>query len=125
MITPSVLNDAFFNMTPFWAGLFENLRGRGRNAALFMLVMPSLVVASFVAARIPESVYRNTILPALPWVGLILVVWSVRVFLRARARSRERLARSTLSHDERCKARAKLVRKQSPFASKNSLVPPA
>ena len=111
-------------MNPFWAGLFENLRGRGRNAALFILVMPTLVAASFVAAQIPESTYRHTILPVLPWFGLVAVLWSVRAFLQARARSRERLARSALSSDERCKARAKLVRKQSPFASKNSLVPP-
>jgi hypothetical protein len=112
-------------MSHFWAGLFENLRGRGRNAALFILVMPSLVVASFVAAQIPESTYRNSILPALPWVGLAIVAWTVRALLRARARSRERLARSALSLDERCKARAKLVRSQSPFPRKNSLVPPA
>ena len=112
-------------MSPLWAGLFENLRGRGRNAALFIFVLPTLIVAAFVAARIPESTYSNTILPALPWVGFIVVAWSVRSYLRARVRGRERLARSVLSNDERCKARAKLVRKQSPFASKNSLVPPA
>jgi len=112
-------------MSPFWAGLFENLRGRGRNAALFVLVLPTLVIASFVAARIPESTYRNTLLPALPWVGLIVAAWSVRAFLRARARNRARLGRSALSNDERCKARAKLVRKPLPSASKNSLVPPA
>jgi len=112
-------------MSPFWAGLFENLRGRGRNATLFALVVPTLVVASFIAAQIPESTYRDSILPMLPWVGLLLTAWSVRAFLRARARSRERLARSTLSSDERSKARAKLVRNQSPFPPKNSLVPPA
>ena len=111
-------------MSPFWAGLFENLQGRGRNAALFILVLPTLIIASFVAARIPESTYRNTILPALPWVGLVVVIWSVRTFLRARARNRERLARAVLSNDERCKARAKLVRNQLPLVPKNSFVPP-
>ena len=104
-------------MSPFWAGLFENLRGRGRDAPLFMLVLPSLIVALLVAAEIPEAVYRNSILPALPWVGLVVMVWGTRAFLRARARSRERLGRSTLSDDERCKARAKLVRRQSQGAS--------
>src|SRR3989442_6560411 len=99
-------------MNPFWAGLFENLRGRGRNAALFILVLPTLIAAAFVAAQIPESTYRNSILPALPWVGLVAATWSVRAFLRVRARNRERLARSALSHDERCKARAKLVKGQ-------------
>ena len=53
-------------MSPFWAGLFENLRGRGRDAPLFMLVLPALIVALLVAAEIPEAVYRNSILPALP-----------------------------------------------------------
>lgn len=112
-------------MSPFWAGLFENLRGRGRNATLFAFVMPSLVVAAFVAAQIPESTYHDSILPVLPWAGLLMMIWLVRAFLRARARSRDRLTRSTLSLDERCKARAKLVRNQSPFPPKNSLVPPA
>ena len=111
-------------MNPFWAGLVANLQGRGRNAALFILVLPTLIIASFVAVRIPESTYQDTILPALPWAGLIVTVWSVRTFLRARARSLERLSRSTLSNDERCKARAKLVKNQSQSALKNSLVPP-
>ena len=112
-------------MTPFWAGLFENLRGRGRNAALFILVLPTLIIASFFAAQIPESTFSNTILPALPWVGLVVAAWSARSYLRARTRSRDRLARPALSSDERCKARAKLVKNQSQFEPKNSLVPPA
>ena len=132
-------------MSPFWAGLFENLQGRGRNATLFLVTLPVLLVTVLIAARIPESTYRNTILPALPWVGLVAAAWSVRSFLRARARSRERLARSALSNDERCKARAKLVRQERGHACplrgagdamkadtnvrapwrQNSLVPPA
>jgi len=111
-------------MSPFWAGLFENLRGRGRNAPLFVLVLPPLIVALLVAALIPESVYRNSILPALPWVCLVGAVWFTRAYLRESARRRERLGRSTLSDDERCKARAKLVRRQAQAFSKNSLVPP-
>ena len=111
-------------MSPFWVGLFENLRGRGRNAPLFMLVLPALIVALLVAAQIPESIYRNNILPALPWFCLVGAVWCTRAFLKARARSRERLGRSTLSDDERCKARAKLVRRQPQAFAKNSLVPP-
>ena len=99
-------------MNSFWAGLFENLQGRGRNATLFILVVPTLVIAAFVAVRMPESTYGNTRLFALPCAGLVVTAWAVRACLRARARSRERLARSALSNDERCKARAKLVKRQ-------------
>lgn len=111
-------------MTPFWAGLFENLRGRGRSATLFILVLPALIVAALIAARIPETVYRESIFPVLPWAGLIVAVLTGRAFWRERIRCRARLGRSTLSDDERCKARAKLVRPRLAPLPKNSLVPP-
>lgn len=111
-------------MSPFWVGLFENLRGRGRNAALFIFVVPTLIVAAIVASQIPEPVYRQSILPASPFVGLAAVGLFGRAFWRERARQRQRIGRSTLSDDERCKARAKLVRRQEPVFPKNSLVPP-
>lgn len=106
-------------MNPFWAGLFENLQGRGRNAALFLVALPALLIVTLIAVKIPE----DYLLPALPWIALVAAVWTTRVFLRARARSRERLGRSVLSLDEMRKARSKLVKNQTP-AAKNSLVPP-
>lgn len=111
-------------MSPFWAGLFENLRGRGRSATLFILVLPALIIAAFVAARIPDTVYHESILPALPWVGLLMAVLGGRAFWRERVRCRARLGRTALSDDERCKARAKLVRPRLASLPKNSLVPP-
>jgi len=111
-------------MSHFWAGVFENLRGRGRNATLFAFVVPALVVSAFVAAQVPEATYRDTIKPALPLLGLLGASLTGRALMQARKRSRERLGRSALSADERCKARAKLVGPRLQSAPKNIFVPP-
>jgi len=111
-------------MSPFWAGLFENLQGRGRNAALFVVALPTLLITTLIALKVPDEVFRDYLLPALPWVALVAVLWAIRAFLRIRARHRERLGRSALSLEEMRKARSKLVKCQTPAAAKNSLVPP-
>lgn len=98
-------------MTPFWVGVFENLRGRGRNAALFIVALPALLVATFIAARIPAETYRDYIFPALPGVGAVGLTFLVREIFRARARRRDRLQRQPLSADELNKARRRLVRR--------------
>ena len=114
-------------MSHFWAGLFEHLRGRGRSALPFLVALPCLFLFTFIAARIPEDVYRHLLLPALPWIILLLSLWAVRGFLRARARRRQRLRLHPLSSDELRKAHLKLrqpLRMPQP-TGKKSLVPPA
>jgi hypothetical protein len=109
-------------MNPFWAGLFENLRGRGRNATLFILVLPSLLMAAVFASQIPGEVYHNYILPGLLLVALIFLTWSVRSVLQARRRRRGRLPGGPLSDDELSKARVRLANNR--LRRQNQLVPP-
>lgn len=109
-------------MSPFWAGLFENLRGRGRNATLFIVTLPSLLMAAVFGAQIPQEVCRDYILPGLLLVGLIVLAWSVRNFLQARRRRRGRLPGGPLSDDELSKARTRLANNR--LRRQNQLVPP-
>jgi hypothetical protein len=112
-------------MTPFWTGLFENLRGRGRNAALFFVVVPALVAVALVMRAIPEDTVHDYVRPVLFGVGLMCVFSFARVVQQTRAQARQRLGLTPLSEDERCKARARLVKPaRANVALKNSLVPP-
>ena len=43
-------------MSPFWAGLFENLQGRGRNAAPFDLESLAESSNDFSGAEIEEAI---------------------------------------------------------------------
>lgn len=100
------------------------MRDRGRNAGLFLFVLPALLIAALVAAKIPDEVLRHYVLPTFLGVLLAAFVLGIRAFIQARKRQRERLARCALSHDEMRKARAKLVKTQTAAPAKNSLVPP-
>ncbi|MEY4384912.1 MAG: hypothetical protein RLY20_195 [Verrucomicrobiota bacterium] len=111
-------------MSPFWAGLFENLQGRGRNAGLFLVVLPTLLIAAVILARMPEDVFLHYALPGLAGLILLGTLLLLREWMHARARAKERVARRELSADELRKARMKLVRQQAPLPPKNSLVTP-
>jgi hypothetical protein len=100
-------------MSPFWASLFEELRGRGRNGTLFIFAIAILLGLLLFAAQIPRDVYVNYVLPVLPWAGLLVAAGSVWSILKGRARRRERLQRGPLSRDELTKARSKLVKGQN------------
>jgi hypothetical protein len=103
-------------MSPFWVGLFENLRGRGRNASLFLIALAALfgvLLVSGVLSEILQSKefgdYARIVLVGL---GLSAVVWSGRAICRSLFRKRDRLDVSRLSSDELTKARSKLLRNQ-------------
>lgn len=99
-------------MSPFWGSLFDALRGRGRNAALFIAAFLLLLGFLLVTAQIPREVYTEYVLPALPFVVLLLLPWCIRSWRQAGARRRERVAQGRLSRDELNKARSKLVKGQ-------------
>ena len=103
-------------MSPFWVGLFENLRGRGRNATLFLIALAALFGILFVSGVLSEILqskefgdYARIVLASL---GLFAVVWSGRTICRSLFRKRDRLNISRLSSDELTKARSKLLRNQ-------------
>ncbi len=100
-------------MNPFWASLFEGLKGRGRNASMFIVVLPTLVLLVIIAVQIREETYRDYILPAVPVLAAITVVWLWKIIQNARARRRERMNLSSLSNDELNKARAKLMKSRA------------
>lgn len=95
-------------MNNFWASLFEHLKGCGQNATLFLVALAGLFGLVVVAAIIVHSELRQYVIPALPWLGILLVAWAWHAIHRARARRRERMPHSPLSDDELTKARCKL-----------------
>ncbi len=97
-------------MSPFWTSLFTHLRGCGRNATLFMFALAGCFGVLTLCALACQDEVRRYILPALPWLGLVPILWICFAVRRARARQRQRLLRGPLSDDELHKARAKLVR---------------
>jgi hypothetical protein len=95
-------------MNHFWANLFEHLKGCGQNATLFLVALAAFLGLVLVAAIAIHSELRQYLVAALPWLGLLLVVWSCRALIRARTRRRERLPHAPLSDDELAKARRRL-----------------
>jgi len=96
-------------MSPFWGSLFDELRERGRNAALFIFAILIFLGLLLFAAQIPRDIYVNYVLPVLPVVGALILFGLVKGFFEMRARRRQRLNHGPLSADELKKARAKLA----------------
>ena len=97
-------------MSPFWSSLFGHLRDCGRNATLFLVALGGSLGVLLVCAMVCQSELGRFIPPALPWLGLLAVVWICVVIHRARVRRRARLARSPMSDDELRVARSKLLK---------------
>jgi hypothetical protein len=100
-------------MSPFWGSLFDALRGRGRNATLFVAAVLVFLGLLLLGAWVPRAVYVDYVLPALPWIVLMLLAGGARHYLLARRRKRQRIAAGELSRDELQKARSKLVKGQN------------
>ena len=101
-------------MNHFWVSLFEHLKGCGQNATLFLIALGGVFGLVVVAAIIVQSELRQYFIGALPWLGIVLAVWTCQAIRRARARRRERLLQSPLSEDELSKARCKLAKSRDP-----------
>jgi len=91
-------------MTPLW----NTWRCR-RNANFFMLSLTVFFGLLIVSAIIHHNDLDRYAAPALPVLGLFLVIWAGLAIRQARARHRERLQRPPLSRDELRVARSKLM----------------
>jgi hypothetical protein len=96
-------------MSPFWASLFAELRGRGRNATLFIFAIPIVLAALLLAARVPREAYVEYVLPAATAFALLFALALLRRIVKARSRGRSSQP-APLSRDELTKARSKLVK---------------
>jgi arginine exporter protein ArgO len=103
-------------MSPFWVGLFENLRGRGRNATLFLIALAALfgvlLVSGVLAEILSSKDYGDYARIVLTLVGIVVVIWFGRMFCRGFFAKYDRSNISRLSSDELTKARSKLLRNQ-------------
>ncbi len=105
-------------MSPFWAGLFENLRERGRNATLFLVALAALV-GLLVLGAVLERILRSVDIDAdaarvvLALAALAAAALLVRGMRRAFFGPRGRSSISRLSSDELTKARSKLQRNRN------------
>jgi len=95
-------------MSPFWSSLFVHLRDCGRNASLFMFALAGCLGVLLLALFVCQSELRRFIIPALPWLAVLLLAWVCLAIRRARLRRLEKLHRSPLSEDELRVARSKL-----------------
>jgi peptidoglycan/LPS O-acetylase OafA/YrhL len=91
-------------MNPLW----NTWRCR-RNANFFMLSLAGFFGLLIVIAIIHHNGLDRYAAPALPAIGLLLVVWTGQAIREARARHREQLQRPPLSRDELRVARSKLM----------------
>jgi len=103
-------------MSPFWVGLFENLRGRGRNATLFLIALAALIavllVSGVLSAILSSKEFGDYARIVLAVIGTVVVIWCGRAFWRSFFGKRDRSNISQLSSDELTKARSKLLRNQ-------------
>src|SRR5262245_49835015 len=102
-------------MSHFWASFFEELKGCGRNATLFILTLAALFILLVVIAILQANNLLQYWPYALSGFGLVLAVWICLAFRRAWLAGRQRAPRGPLSEDERRVARAKL-RRERPLA---------
>ena len=96
-------------MNPFWSG-FEHLKNCGRDATPFLYSLAGVFGLLVAFAIILQTEVLSHLLPALPWIGLVMAVWVYLAIRRAMSRRRQRLQRRPLSADELSKARCKLMR---------------
>ena len=99
-------------MSPFWATMLDELRGRGRNGTLFLGVVLLLVFSALGAAALTVESRQDYILPVFLCVGALLLAVIGRAFWRAFTRKHERGSVGDLSCDELSKARSKLMNNQ-------------
>lgn len=95
-------------MGEFWSSFFEHIRSCGKSATLFLISLACLAIAVALAALIFLTPVHDYILPALPFVGIAVVVRLVISIRRARERRRLRTEFGPLSDNELRRARAKL-----------------
>jgi O-antigen/teichoic acid export membrane protein len=98
-------------MSPFWATMLDELRGRGRNGTLFLGVVLLLVFSALGAAALSKS-RQDYILPVFLCLSALLLAVIGRAFWRAFTRKHERGSVGYLSCDELSKARSKLMNNQ-------------
>lgn len=100
-------------MSPFWGSFFENVRGRGRNATLFLAVL-AILFLTLLAGMFQTSKdllqYADTIVAV---IVVFLGAWFCLAIHKARVHDRDRFQHRPLSRDELKVARSKLLRRES------------
>jgi len=97
-------------MSPFWATLFQQLKDSGRDATLFIIALAGFFIVLVIAAVIFGTGLYRYIVPALPFIALLVLVRTCFSIRRAWRNRRHRLQYPPLSADELRKARTKLTR---------------
>ena len=105
-------------MSPFWAGLFDQLKDCGRHATIFLVGLAgcfgALIVGAIFSKVVNDQGFHPYLPTALAAIGLAVVVWSFKTVRRAFTRDRERLRHPPLSCDELRVARSKLLKNRDP-----------
>ncbi len=96
-------------MSPFWGEFFRELRGRGRNATIFIIALGAVLVLTCIGVAIYSSELRIPIIvfTSGPMIFYVTVRW--RRFRKLRARARLLQPLGPLSRDELRVARSKLT----------------
>src|SRR5882724_11458035 len=97
-------------MSPFWAGLFDQLKDCGRNATLFVITLGGLFVLLVVLAFICAKGLQEYLFYALPLAGMFLLRWTWNAVRRARRGRNDPGLNRPLSDDELRVARSKLTK---------------
>ena len=101
-------------MNSFFENLYDSVKDRRYGMLFFTTFLGFLVLVVFgtmIFAIAGANGWGDFILPALPGIGIFIVVLGWRLIRRTRKRRRERLQYPPMSRDELRKARSKLVNK--------------
>lgn len=99
-------------MGPFWYHFFEQLRQCGRNATLFLLVLPLICALLSLGVALYVTGWYQYLWPGLAFLGVFGFYRCAIAVRRARARRGLRSQFSPLSEIELRRARAKLQKKR-------------
>jgi hypothetical protein len=97
-------------MNSFWASFFEQLKGCGRNATIFMSALAGVLGLVVLAVALHNAGLFDFLVPVLPGIGILLFAWGFRTVRRLLRLRRDRMKYPPLSCDELRVARSKLRR---------------
>jgi O-antigen/teichoic acid export membrane protein len=104
-------------MKSFLAESYDSAKDR-RNGMLFLGTLlgflGAVALGGMIYAIIGADTFQNCIVPVLPGVAVVLVVWIWMLVRRAWKQRHEQLHNTALSRDELAKARSKLRNSMSP-----------
>ena len=105
-------------MKSFWEESYDNAKDRRYGLLFFaalLVFFGAVILGGAAYAIMGTNGFQQFVLPALPGIGIFLIVLSCWCIRRMRKRRQEQLKYAALSRDELAKARSKLRNQTKPM----------